>query len=224
MENSIRELKKKPLAVAGIGGVTIVILFILDVPIWQEARDLIPPDYDVVAKLITHWGIYVFYAIFMGLLVYSLVTKQPRLAGLCWAYLKAQLIFSFAVVRILKIVLGRARPGHGAEFTFFSLNSRFNGFPSGHSADAFVSGVFLYFLLKHSSYAGCRFLPLIYAFLIAVSRVFVSAHYPSDVAVGMIIGILGAWYFVSRLPNPDEPEKIYGHQGPKKQRKPVCKN
>jgi undecaprenyl-diphosphatase len=108
---------------------------------------------------------------------------------------------------MLKIVLGRARPGHGAEFTFFSLNSRFNGFPSGHSADAFVSGVFLYFLLKHSSYAGCRFLPLIYAFLIAVSRVFVSAHYPSDVAVGMIIGILGAWYFVSRLPNPDEPEK-----------------
>ncbi|MGD9138806.1 MAG: hypothetical protein PVH42_18730, partial [Desulfobacterales bacterium] len=121
MENSIQKLKKRPLAVAGIGGVTIVILFILDVPIWQEARDLIPSDWYVVAKLVTHWGIYVFYAIFMGLLVYALVTKHPKLTKLCWAYLKAQLVFSFAVVRILKIVLGRARPGHGAEFTFFSL-------------------------------------------------------------------------------------------------------
>jgi hypothetical protein len=54
--------------------------------------------------------------------------------------------------------------------------------PSGHAAAAFVSGVFLYYLLKQSKYAGCRFLPLIYAFFITVYRVFVSAHYPSDVA------------------------------------------
>jgi len=44
-------------------------------------------------------------------------------------------------------------------------------------------------------------LPLIYAFLIASSRVFVSSHYPSDVAAGMAIGIMGAWFFISRLPN-----------------------
>ena len=115
------------------------------------------------------------------------------------AYVKAQLIFAFVLVRILKIVLGRARPGHGAEFTFFSFAFRYNSFPSGHSADAFVSGVFLYYLLKNSKYSACRFLPLIYAFLIAVSRVFISSHYPSDVAAGMVIGILGAWFFISRL-------------------------
>ncbi|MBW2489525.1 MAG: phosphatase PAP2 family protein, partial [Deltaproteobacteria bacterium] len=51
------------------------------------------------------------------------------------------------------------------------------------------------------------FLPLIFAFLIALSRVFVSAHYPSDVAAGMAIGILGAWFFVSRLHYPDKPQK-----------------
>ena len=43
------------------------------------------------------------------------------------------------------------------------------------------------------------FLPLIFAFCIAVSRVLVSAHYPSDVAGGMAIGIMGAWFFISRL-------------------------
>lgn len=177
----------------------IIILFVFDTPVWIAARDLVAPDYTFIAKLVTNWGLYLFYAIFAALFVFSLIRSNPRLTRLCLAYLKAQLIFSFAVVRFLKIILGRARPGNGADFTFFSLSSRYNAFPSGHSADAFVSGVFLYYLLRQSRYAGNRFLPLIYAFLIAASRVFVSAHYPSDVAAGMVIGIMGAWFFISRV-------------------------
>jgi len=192
-------VKKQRLISIPIVVLPIVILFIFDTRLWLTARDLIAPDYYFIAKLITNWGLYLFYTIFAALFVYSFAKKNRKLTNLCLAYLKVQLIFSFAAVRFLKIVLGRARPGHGADFTFFSLNSRYNAFPSGHSADAFVSGVFLYYLLKQSKYAGCRFLPLIYAFFIAVSRVFVSAHYPSDVAGGMAIGIMGAWFFISRL-------------------------
>jgi membrane-associated phospholipid phosphatase len=194
-----RTLKRKAAIIIPVAFFLILILLLLDTPIWLAVRALIPPDYYFIAKLITNWGLYGFYAIFAALFVYSFIVKNRKLTGLCLAYLKAQLIISFAVVRILKIVLGRARPGHGADFTFFSFNSRYNAFPSGHSADAFVSGVFLYFLLKHSKYTGCRFLPLIYALVIAVSRVVVSAHYPSDVAAGMAIGIMGAWFFIVRL-------------------------
>ena len=176
----------------------VVILFFFDTRLWLTARDVVPPDYYFIAKLITNWGLYLFYAIFTALFAYSLIGKNRRLTGQCLAYLKAQLIVSFAVVRILKILLGRARPGHGADFTFFSLNSDYNAFPSGHSTDALVSGVFLYYLIKQSKYPAWRFLPLIFAFCIAVSRVLVSAHYPSDVAGGMAIGIMGAWYFISR--------------------------
>jgi len=192
-------VKKQRLISIPIVVLPIVILFIFDTRLWLTARDFIAPDYYFIAKLITNWGLYLFYTIFAALFVYSFAKKNRKLTNLCLAYLKAQLIFSFAAVRFLKIVLGRARPGHGTDFTFFSLNSRYNAFPSGHSADAFVSGVFLYYLLRQSKYAGCRFLPLIYAFFIAVSRVFVSAHYPSDVAGGMAIGIMGAWFFISRL-------------------------
>jgi len=192
-------VKKQRLISIPIVVLPIVILFIFDTRLWLTACDLIAPDYYFIAKLITNWGLYLFYTIFAALFVYSFAKKNRKLTNLCLAYLKVQLIFSFAAVRFLKIVLGRARPGHGADFTFFSLNSRYNAFPSGHSADAFVSGVFLYYLLKQSKYAGCRFLPLIYAFFIAISRVFVSAHYPSDVAGGMAIGIMGAWFFISRL-------------------------
>jgi undecaprenyl-diphosphatase len=111
---------------------------------------------------------------------------------------KTQLIISLVLVWLLKVILGRPRPGNGFEFSFFATSYKYNAFPSGHSADAFVSGVFLFYLLNQSKFAGYRYLPLIYAFLIAVSRVFVSSHYPSDVAAGMAIGILGAWVFISR--------------------------
>jgi membrane-associated phospholipid phosphatase len=195
-------MKKNILIFIPILWVPVVILFIFDTRLWLTARDIVPSDYYFIAKLITNWGLYLFYAIFTALFLYSFIEKNRKLTGQCLAYLKAQLFVSFAMVRILKILLGRARPGHGTDFTFFSLNSDYNAFPSGHSADAFVSGVFLYHLLKQSKYANWRVLPLIYAFSIAVSRVLVSAHYPSDVAGGMAIGIMGAWFFISRLKEP----------------------
>jgi membrane-associated phospholipid phosphatase len=193
-------LKRKILISIPILLLLIIILYFFDTKIWHAAQSLVSEDiYYKITDLITTKGLFVFYAVFVALFVYAVIQKNSALLGICLAYIKAQLVFAFVLVRILKIILGRARPGHGSEFTFFSFDFRYNSFPSGHSADAFVSGVFLYYLLKSSKYSACRFLPLIYAFLIAASRVFISSHYPSDVAAGMMIGILGAWFFISRL-------------------------
>ena len=178
--------------------VSIPILFPFDESLWLAARDLVEPDYYDITKLFTKWGLYLFYAFFAGLWVYALIRKNRKFIHIGLAYLKAQLVFSLIVVRILKIFFGRVRPGHGSGFTFFGMSGNYNSFPSGHSADAFVSGVFLYYLLKQTPYARFRFLPLVYAALIAISRVFVSAHFPSDVVAGMLIGVLGAWFFISR--------------------------
>ena len=193
-------MKKQALFSIPVVVLLIVILFFFDTRIWLAARNLVSRDlYYRITDLITTKGLFLFYAAFIAIFAYALIKKNKKLIGLFVAYVKAQLIFSFVLVRILKILLGRARPGHGSEFTFFSFAFRYNSFPSGHSADAFVSGVFLFYLLKNSKYSACRFLPLVYAFLIAISRVFISSHYPSDVAAGMAIGILGAWFFISRL-------------------------
>jgi len=178
--------------------IIIPVLFIFDTPIWQAARDLVEPDYLYIPELFTHWGLYLFYFIFAVILIYAFIKKKQKLIHIGLAYIKAQVVFSLVVVRFFKILLGRARPGYDPGFAFFETSFKYNAFPSGHSADAFVSGVFLYYLLKQSQYTGYRFLPLIYAFLIALSRVFVSSHYPSDVAAGMTIGILGAWFFIAR--------------------------
>jgi undecaprenyl-diphosphatase len=198
---SNQAVKKHILISIPIVILSIIVLFFFDNLIWPAARDLVVSrePYYSITDWITDNGLFLFYAVFIALFAYALIKKNKILTWLIVAYIKTQLIFSFALVRILKIIVGRARPGHDPEFTFFSFAFRHNSFPSGHSADAFVSGVFLFYLLKHSKYSACRFLPLIYAFLIAISRVFISSHYPSDVAAGMAIGILGAWFFISRL-------------------------
>ena len=192
---------KKPILISiPIVVAVIAILFFFDERIWLAASTLVSREpYYRITDLITTKGLYLFYAVFIGLLAYALIKRNKNLTGLLVAYIKAQLVFALVLVRILKIVLGRARPEHGSDFTFFSLAFRYNSFPSGHSADAFVCGVFLFYLLKQSKYSACRFLPLIYAFLIAISRVFISSHYPSDVLAGIVIGTLGAWFFISRL-------------------------
>ena len=191
-------LKNKLLIPILFISLTVIILFFFDIQLWIFVQDLIPHGSDHILEVLSKRGLYLFYFFFIGLILYSLHRKDPKLKNLSWAYIRAQLIFSFAVVRGMKILFGRARPGHGAEFTFFSFDSRYNSFPSGHSADAFVSGVFLFYLLKDSKYSKYRFVPIVYASLMAVLRIIVSAHYPSDVIAGTAIGILGACFFLSK--------------------------
>ena len=184
----------------------IIVMIIFDRRILVWMQELMGPENLPVAEMVTHNGIYIFYTIFAVLFVYSLIRKNKKWINLCLAYVLTQMVFAFGIVRILKIVFGRTRPKYGFEFTFFAFGFDVNSFPSGHAADATVSGVFLYYLLKHSGYhTGC-FLPLVCAFLIASSRVFVNSHYPSDVAAGMAIAIFGSWFIISRWPNPGRPE------------------
>ncbi|MBW1744678.1 MAG: phosphatase PAP2 family protein [Deltaproteobacteria bacterium] len=177
-----------------------VVLF-FDGHIWAFIRKVAPEPPDRALLFISEWGLYVFYLIFAGLLVYALLRKRRDLRNLCIAWVKAEVIFGFAVVRVMKIIFGRARPPVGSGFDFFSLHDRYNSFPSGHAADAFVSGIFLFYLLGHSKY---RFVPLLYALVMALLRIIVYEHHPSDVTMGMAIGILGAG-LVLFIDKPEQP-------------------
>ena len=63
-----------------------------------------------LVRAITDYGLYPFYAVFIVMLVYGLVRNEPWLKLMATAYALAQLLGSVAVVRILKMTLGRARP------------------------------------------------------------------------------------------------------------------
>ncbi len=92
------------------------------------------------------------------------------------------------LVNILKYIVGRPRP-HLLDavgpfgFKPFDFSYHYVSFPSGHACTAAVLATLLALWFPRYrivAYAGLA--------LIAVSRVFVQAHYPSDVLVGFTIG------------------------------------
>lgn len=95
-------------------------------------------------------------------------------------------------VTIVKRMIGRARPGVGGTldptlFVPFEGHAAYAGTPSGH-----VTTAFAVLVAFGTLWPRARTALLIYALLIALSRVVVIAHYPSDVFAGAIVGIVGA--------------------------------
>jgi membrane-associated phospholipid phosphatase len=77
----------------------------------------------------------------------------------------------------------------------FSSHSDFNSFPSGHSATAAGLAAALAWKYPHG---GMLFAVL--AGLGATQRVATLAHYPSDVLLGLALGLLGAAMFLGKAP------------------------
>jgi len=103
------------------------------------------------------------------------------------------------IVDILKPIIGRARPKILFQEGFygfdpFSFTSSYWSMPSGHSSTAFALGVSLALL-----YPRYRFIWLGLAVLVALSRVVLTKHYPSDVVVGSFIGGVSALWLYRRL-------------------------
>ncbi|OCO99753.1 MULTISPECIES: phosphatase PAP2 family protein [unclassified Ensifer] len=118
--------------------------------------------------------------------------RKARTARDLAAYFLLTIGTASALVHTLKFLFGRARPELFAELGAYSLTpfattDLYESFPSGHStaAGAFF-GVFAMLLPK------LRPLFLVLALTIGVSRVVVGAHYPSDVAAGLLLGLWSA--------------------------------
>lgn len=86
----------------------------------------------------------------------------------------------------LKDYFDRPRPCHTLTDIHLLVNCG-AGFsmPSAHAANAFgQAGMFMLLARKYAPHL------LIFAALVALSRVFVGVHYPFDIVVGMVIGLV----------------------------------
>lgn len=100
--------------------------------------------------------------------------------------------------RAIKLTTGRARPSVKSEqmWTGPSWSSKYHSFPSGH-VDASVGFFAVLVLANWRIGAPCLAIPL----LIGFSRMYLGAHYLSDVVCAAVLGILAAivvWHFASR--------------------------
>jgi undecaprenyl-diphosphatase len=138
----------------------------------------------------------------LGLSYLALAALPPILTPVSQRVLAAIMVrvgFLFAAIALpslfvttVKRIIGRARPGVGGNldpflFIPFKWQAAYAGMPSGHVTTAFAVMVAFGTLWPRA-----RTILLIYALLIALSRVIVHAHYPTDVLAGAFVGVIGA--------------------------------
>lgn len=94
--------------------------------------------------------------------------------------------------QILKKLVGRIRPCHVLENVNLVVNcSGSFSFPSSHCANIFGA---LTVLMRMYPYTIAVLLPM--GLLVALSRVYVGVHYPSDALGGIVVGVLCGLFVV----------------------------
>lgn len=177
-------------------------ILLLDVPVTMAVRRL-PLPLISVFDTVTDFGKSGWFLFPIGLFLLALAAAAPRnlppidrLILVCFAL---RLTFIFAAialpgifVTVIKRLIGRARPfvePDGGSFVLmpFGWSADYASIPSGHGTTAFAAAVAI-----GAVWPRAQPVLWLYAILIAVSRVVVTAHYPSDLLASAFFGIFGA--------------------------------
>jgi membrane-associated phospholipid phosphatase len=208
-------LPPKQLAIAGAVCFGVFVLGVILLDAWAAAAVKGLPEWLVsFFDMITDYGKSGYVLWPLGLFFVFLCALPPLLTGFQQRVLAAVMVrigFLFTAIAvpslfdtIVKRMIGRARPmvtGHIDPYAFspFIWRSDYASLPSGHATTAFA------ILVAFSTlWPRARPYLLIYALLIAMSRVVLTAHYPTDVAAGALVGIIGAlmvrrWFALRHL-------------------------
>ncbi|SDL39003.1 undecaprenyl-diphosphatase [Maridesulfovibrio ferrireducens] len=152
---------------------------------WFKAHAQANPDYKFIAKIITDFGNIVFYPVYLWFLITGIRQRKKSRLRFALVYLAVQIIVSVITVRFLKIAIGRPRPGEGTFFEPYSTRGAYNSLPSGHTCE--VYGASLPLVLRYKTLLLTLFLGL-FAATVALSRIYLTWHHPSDVFCGWMLG------------------------------------
>jgi undecaprenyl-diphosphatase len=107
----------------------------------------------------------------------------------------ASAALAYAVAFVIHHAWSRPRPYASHHISHPWSNTTDASFPSDHAT---VSFAIAFAILAFDTAAGVIF--LVIAAIIAVGRLFIGAHYPSDVLAGLVIGLIAAGVVVRLLP------------------------
>jgi membrane-associated phospholipid phosphatase len=185
---------------AGLAVAIVVLMYAIDA--WE------------IARILTDFGKDEYVLTVLAVLLIAIAIVAPALRGVRRAlllglgtrlqFLFVAVAFSNLVTEVLKYCIGRGRPFVGGEgnvfhFSHFAGNPAYYSFPSGHATTAFALA-----LAVSAVWPQTRVAMAIYALIIAVSRLVLLAHHPSDVVAGAMVGIVGTvfvryWFAARRL-------------------------
>jgi membrane-associated phospholipid phosphatase len=208
--------RPRRLAITTAVGVAIIVatMVLLDAPAVTAAQRA--PEWMIVMfEYVTVFGKSVWFllptVVALALIACLATAPVARMSRGVLAALAVQLGFLFLAIglpglifTIAKRLVGRARPfveGSAGPLVYRPLgwNVEYSSLPSGHAVDAFAAAMAIGTLWPRT-----RPVMWTYAVVIAASRVVLTAHFPSDVMVGGLVGVLGAllvrdWYAARRL-------------------------
>jgi undecaprenyl-diphosphatase len=127
---------------------------------------------------------------FLWFTVAAIAAVFPRRRMAAWRLVLAVAMAYLAVDGIIKSVVDRDRPYEVlAEARLIDQRPTTGSFPSGHTAAAFAGA-----LAASRLYPAGRLAWWTVAAAVAVSRVYLGAHWPSDVLAGALVGLGVGWF------------------------------
>jgi undecaprenyl-diphosphatase len=127
---------------------------------------------------------------FIWLAIAAIASVYPTRRMAAWRLVLAVGLTSLIVNAGFKPLVDRARPFDVLpDVRVIDTRSTSASFPSGHAANAFAGALAAGRLLP-----GGRAAFWALAALIAVSRVYVGVHWPTDVVAGALIGLACGWF------------------------------
>jgi len=109
----------------------------------------------------------------------------------CSLLLFSSVLYSGILAQLIKHILGRSRPSlmgidNNVYFNFFTFDSSFHSFPSGHASTIFAAALVFSFIAPK-----LKIFIYLLAIGIAFSRVVVGAHFITDVVAGAFVALIG---------------------------------
>ena len=161
-----------------------------DVTLYFKETKAQHPVMTHVMRFVTDWTNIAFYLVYAAFLALALFGKSKSLLRFVLVFVAVQIFVSAILVQMTKIAVGRPRPLlalEGAGYSPFNLKGAFHAFPSGHTSE--VSGAAFPLANRYERPLLSLFLGLIVA-LVGFSRIYLSMHHISDVAGGLVAGVL----------------------------------
>jgi membrane-associated phospholipid phosphatase len=160
--------------------------FSWDAPLMRDIHRLSTPWLDTLMKGITFTGSGAAFVLAIGIALWLWHWQNRRLDALT---LIVTVTGSVAVNILLKSVFARPRPTVFPPLTVAHSYS----FPSGHTSMAVALYGLLAVLLWRAHHRGWALLSGAWVLAVALSRVYLGVHYPSDVLGSLTLGVI--WIF-----------------------------
>ena len=181
-----------------VAAIAVAVSFVLDEPVKQWMLQHQNPSAHTFMENVSRFGDWPEHMLVgLGLMAFAQWTGRKNWTRIIVAMLIA-LSLAGVTGRVLKVSTGRARPSVETEQIWNGPHlsgSKYHSFPSGH-VDASVGFFTVLLLARRRIGIACLPIPI----LIAFSRMYLGAHWLSDVVCAAVLGILSAlivWRFLS---------------------------